>query len=116
MSGGYVYADFIRFGDDGGGELNLSGGTIDLSGYLQFTGGAGNAVTLNMTGGLINIDGWFQAPSEANGADAVTINLDGGTIRCKWFTHADVAYALDIKDGILIIDGDVRDDIIADVN
>jgi hypothetical protein len=116
MSGGYVYADFIRFGDDGGGELNLSGGTIDLSGYLQFTGGAGNAVTLNMTGGLINIDGWFQAPLEANGADAVTINLDGGTIRCKWFTHADVAYALDIKDGILIIDGDVRDDIIADVN
>jgi len=116
MSSGYVYADFVKFGNDGGGELSISGGTIDVGGDLEFTGGAGNPVTLNMSGGSIIVGGEFAAPAQFSGVDAITINLERGTIECGSFTHAGVAYVLDINYGILIIDGDVRDEIIADVN
>ncbi|MHC4863961.1 MAG: lamin tail domain-containing protein [Planctomycetota bacterium] len=116
IGGGSISCDWFRIGDDGGGELNISGGTVDVAGVVDFTGRKGNAITFNMTGGELNVGDALQAPGNAGGAGAVTINLDGGVVTCGAFTHAGVSYSMDITGGRLIVSGDVRDEILADVN
>jgi hypothetical protein len=116
IDGGSISCDWFRIGDDGGGELNMSGGTLNVAGVVDFTARAGNPVTFNMSGGVLNVGDALQAPGNAGGAGVVTIYLDGGTVTCGAFTHAGVAYAMDITEGVLIIAGDVRNDIVADVN
>ncbi|MHC4621317.1 MAG: Calx-beta domain-containing protein [Planctomycetota bacterium] len=102
--------------DDGGGELNMSAGTLDVAGDFSLFARGGKPIACNMTGGSIYVGGTLKAPGHANGADKVTINLNGGTVRCAAFTHTDVPYSMNITDGTLIIAGDVRDQITTDVN
>jgi hypothetical protein len=116
MSGGFVQCPILQWGDEGGGELNMSGGSIYITDNLDLGGLRGSdAITVNMTDGLIQVVGPFLAPANADRDGAVTINLHGGTIDCGAFTHAGVSYSMDIREGTMRIAGDVRAAIEADI-
>ncbi|HUW20239.1 MAG TPA: sialidase family protein, partial [Sedimentisphaerales bacterium] len=117
VSGGSISCSEFKLGDDGGGEINISGGTVTIGGNMTLGGVRGAAdITITMTGGLLDIAGAFQAPPAAGGPGIVTINLDAGIIQCALFSHGEAAYAMDIEQGAFLVAGDVRSDILADVN
>ncbi|MHC4213796.1 MAG: LamG domain-containing protein [Planctomycetota bacterium] len=117
MSGGRLECDSLVFGDNGGGEVNLSDGTIILGDSLDLGGSRGVApITVNVSGGLMRIGGDLQLPGNANRAGVVVVNLDAGVIECGEFVHGSVLdegpsytdeWLLDIEQGMLIIDGNV---------
>jgi hypothetical protein len=122
MSGGRAECETLKWGDYGGGALNMSGGTIIVRQDMSL-GGAGSAelITINMTEGWITVGERFLAPSNANGR--CEINLHGGTIDCNEFVHGTVNNGfsdqwhldLDIAGGEMLIDGDVKAAIDANV-
>jgi hypothetical protein len=88
MGGGYIDCYGIVIGDFGGGELNLSNGTISTEGAVDLGGLRGTAaVTVNMTGGLLRVGGKLRCPGCALRAGAVRINLEGGVIDCNELVH-----------------------------
>jgi hypothetical protein len=112
----------LLWGDDGGGELKLSGGSIIVGDNLDLGGLRGTApITINMTDGSISVGGKLLAPGSANRAGKVRINLYGGVIDCDEFVHGgsdggqdetpeDPTFTddwlLDIEQGTLKIKGD----------
>jgi len=115
MSGGHVSCLNFKIGDNGGGELNLSGGTLIISNYFIFGGDRGSApVTINMTGGYMSVGSKFMIPASAGRAGAVEVNLDAGVIDCTEFLHGSTEggytddWHVDIEEGVLKIRGDVR--------
>ncbi|MHC4864741.1 MAG: LamG domain-containing protein [Planctomycetota bacterium] len=107
MSGGSLsITGRLMWGDDGGGEFNVSGGATVECGELDYTGQSGADWTLNLDGGTITVAGRMRIPEKTNGAGKATVNLDVGTLECGSFQHAEVAYAMDINEGMFIIDGD----------
>jgi len=112
ISGGNVYVEeSVRICDGSGtATMNMSGGDVN-TGELWLPGGNGSA-TLNMTGGFLTVRRAMLAPRDGSGTSI--INLDGGLIRCGELTPAG-AYSMNIEEGILVIDGDVRDAIYADI-
>jgi hypothetical protein len=119
ISGGIVRCGSLKIGDDGSGILEISGETtlVEVRRNLSFVCRHEDAtVTFNMTGGLLTIGEEFSAPGDEDGSDnAVTINLDGGTIECGSFSHAK-RYHLDIDYGELKIKGDVITEIQEDID
>jgi hypothetical protein len=126
MSGGRLeIGDDMSWGDNGGGELNLSGGDIIIGGGLAFGSLRGSTpITLNMSGGSISIAGAWECPSNSMRAGAVSANLDAGVIECNEFVHGSVIegqpsytddWHVDIEEGVLIIGGDVKAAIDANV-
>ena len=78
MDGGSVEASSIWVGNNGDGVLNVSGGTMNISGeplYVSRFGGAGH------------------------------VQLDGGTINTKDFIMSDATASMDLAGGVLIIEG-----------
>jgi hypothetical protein len=112
VNDGDVYVEETLRICDGSGTaaMNMSGGNVN-TGELWLPGGDGVGI-LNMTGGLLTVRGAMLAPRYSNGTSV--INLDGGVISCGVYTPAG-AYSMDIDEGVLIIDGDVRDAINADI-
>ena len=112
ISGGDVYVEwFVQVcGGSGTATMNMSGGDVN-TGELWLPGADGTG-TLNMTGGALAVRGAMLAPRDRSGTSI--INLDGGVIRCGGFSPAG-AYNMNIEEGVLIIDGDVRDAIYADI-
>jgi len=118
MSGGFVSMDseFV-IGDNGGGEINMSGGIIDVNENMDMGGLRGSApITINMTGGYIHIKQQFLLPGSASRAGNIWLNLDGGVIDCNEFLHGGSDqkpgtkdWKMDITEGTLIINGDVVD-------
>ena len=81
MSGGIVNVYSVWVGNNGNGVLNVSGGTMNISGeplYVSRFGGSGH------------------------------IQLDGGTINTDNFMMFDATASMDLAGGVLIIDGDKR--------
>jgi len=116
MSGGSLtIGGRLGWEDDGGGELNMSGGATIECGEFNFSGGGGDPWTLNLNGGTITVLARFRAPEDSAGAGLVTMNLDAGTLECGSFDNGSYAYAMDINEGIFIIDGDQRTAMNADV-
>jgi len=115
IGSGSISCNQFRLGDDGGGEINVSDGFFDVVEDLDLNGRGQNPITLSVTGGLITVGGALKAPGNVAGAGVVNINLNEGTIRCASFTHA-APYYLDVEEGFLVIETDVRDAILADVN
>ena len=109
---GDVYVeDSLRICDGNGtATMNMSGGDVN-TGELWLPGGDGSGI-LNMTGGVLTVRGAMFAPKSIGGT--CTINLDGGLINCRWFAPSG-AYAMDITEGTLIIDGDARTAVYADI-
>ncbi|MHC4500460.1 MAG: hypothetical protein ACYS21_15275, partial [Planctomycetota bacterium] len=125
MNGGYleIGGDFA-IGDNGGGDVNTTGGTIVVRGNFDMGSDRGSApITINMTGGLIVVEQQFFFPGSASRAGNIWLNLDGGVIDCNEFVHGgqgdDPSYTddwrVDIEQGVLIIDGNVVDIIDANV-
>jgi hypothetical protein len=112
MSDGDVYVEeSLRICDGNGtATMNMSGGDVNTN-ELWLPGGDGIGI-LNMTGGLLKVRGAMLAPRDSAGT--CIINLNGGLIKCRWFAPGG-PYAMDIEGGTLVIDGDVRDVINADV-
>ncbi len=142
ISSGYIWTQSLKFGDDGDGRLNMSGGRMDVTGDIKITcrpsdsnvtldlsggdiytsnlwlpsadvGEAQGTASLNTTGGFLSVANEFKAPGQISGK--ARIYLHGGTIECGSFTHASAAYFMDMTEGIMTIAGDVRDQINSDV-
>jgi hypothetical protein len=117
MSGGsFTVGGRLGWEDDGGGVLNMSGGATIQCGNFNFSGGGGDPWTLNLNGGTMTVIGRFRAPEDGAGSGNVFINLDAGTLECGEFNHGGGVYAMDINEGMFIIDGDVKTEMDADVN
>ncbi|MHC4238548.1 MAG: LamG domain-containing protein, partial [Planctomycetota bacterium] len=106
MSGGSLTCSELKMGDEGRCELNMSGlATVTVNGDCDLHGRE-DLITLNMQGGLLKVRGRLQAPGSNSGGGNVTINLDAGTIDCGSFENEDdEEYAMDINEGMMLIDG-----------
>ncbi|HUW18041.1 MAG TPA: SUMF1/EgtB/PvdO family nonheme iron enzyme [Sedimentisphaerales bacterium] len=143
IGSGYVWTQSLKFGDDGNGRLNMTGGIIDITGDLKATcrpldsnvainisagsiyannlllpwaevgSTAQGTASLKMLGGFLSVANEFKAPGQITGKS--NIYLHGGLIECGSFTHAGAAYSMDITEGILTISGDVTAEINNDI-
>ena len=121
MSGGYVDCGDLKWGDRGRGQLNMTGGNIIVRQDMSLGGdSSAEPISINMTGGLITVGERFLAPSDANGSAEIT--LLAGTIDCNEFVHGTESggfseqWHLDIAEGQMIIDGNVKAAIDANVS
>ena len=92
------------------GQLDISGGTISVLedlyvGSKWASSSAGGEGIINITGGTIDVSGALKVPSGAAGTSG-TVNLDAGTIEAGSIAM-DANGLLDIEAGTLIIDGNV---------
>ena len=94
IAGATISCDWFRIGDDGGGQINIIAGTLNIAGKMDFTARQARPILFKMTGGSVNIGGALQAPGHTNGSGAVTIQLDAGTLRCGSFTHEGARYLI----------------------
>ncbi|MHC4499341.1 MAG: Calx-beta domain-containing protein, partial [Planctomycetota bacterium] len=94
--------------------INLSAGTINADSLLLPAQDKGTGI-LNMRGGTFTCRNTLRVPNVEDGIRVGIINLDGGTVETASF-YIDQGGELDVNDGILIIDGDVRDDIVAAID
>ncbi|MHC4587689.1 MAG: Calx-beta domain-containing protein, partial [Planctomycetota bacterium] len=92
--------------------IGLSAGTIDADSLLLPTQDEGTGI-LNMTGGSLICRNTLRVPNTGGGTGI--INLDGGTIETANF-YIDNGGILDVNDGILVINGNVVAEVLADVN
>jgi len=114
----HVICDDLNFlWGAGSGELNMSGGMLDINGDLglgidnDFAAPA--AATINMTGGLVTMGGNFRFPGNDDSTGFCTLNLTGGVIDVgNEFEHETDNWVVNIcGDGVMIINGDVVDEI-----
>jgi hypothetical protein len=96
----------------GVGTVEMSGGSISTDSLLLPSQAAGTGV-LNMTGGSFTCRNALMVPNTYGGTGI--INLDGGTINTANF-YIDEGGTLDITEGVLVIDGNVVDEVITDIN
>jgi hypothetical protein len=110
MSGGTINvgSEYFRLGDDGGGDITISGGSLNVDGQIRWicrentqiitvtggeqwcsdtyeiggsTGGKDSATycLMNMSGGIINAD----EVDVGGGYEDTTLNVDGGLFVCR---------------------------------
>lgn len=117
VTGGAIRCKGIQIGDEGGGEINVSGnGLIDIDGVLNLGGSRGDApLAVNMNGGMIHVGREFRCPSNTGRAGITMVKLNAGSIHCGAFSHAEAAYSMDIEEGLLTINGDVTADVGEDI-
>ncbi|HUT28633.1 MAG TPA: hypothetical protein VMX13_02490 [Sedimentisphaerales bacterium] len=114
---GVVRADGMWLSDTGGGEMNVSGNSlVEFVNNLSFGGNRGEKpMTINMNGGMIRVGRELRCPHNSARAGMAAINLAGGIIDCASFSHADVAYSMDITEGEFRIKGDVTAEMKEDI-
>ncbi|MHC4214021.1 MAG: fibronectin type III domain-containing protein, partial [Planctomycetota bacterium] len=114
----------LLIGDGGNGEVNIKGNTLfEVEENLNMGGSPGDngrtyedkPLAINMYGGILRIGRTLQCPSDEDRAGTASIELKAGTIICKNFTHAEVAYKMNIEEGLFAIEGDVTEDIKKDI-
>ncbi|MHC4500659.1 MAG: InlB B-repeat-containing protein, partial [Planctomycetota bacterium] len=92
--------------------VDMTGGTIE-SNSIWMAREAGGTAIINMTGGHIIVHNEFYVPKSNDGT--AEIYLHGGLIECGQFLHGNPGHAdyrLDIcYDGVLVIDGNLVDEI-----
>ena len=115
---GVIKADGMWLGDAGGGKLNVSGNSlVEFVNNLSFGGNRGTLpMTINMNGGMIRVGRELRSPHDSARAGMAAINLAGGTIDCASFSHAKVAYSMDITEGEFRIKGDVTAEMKEDID
>jgi len=114
---GVVRADAMWLGDAGGGEMNVGGNAlVEFANNLNFGGNRGEKpMIINMNGGMIRVGRELRCPHNSARAGMAAINLAGGTIDCASFSHAEVAYSMDITEGELRVKGDVTAEMKKDI-
>jgi len=114
----------VLIGDGGNGEINMSGNVLfEVEDTVNMGGSPGDnprtyedvPLRITMNGGIFRIGGELRCPSDRDRAGKASVKLTAGTLQCKTFSHADVAYSMDIEEGVFIIAGDVTADIKKDI-
>ena len=115
----------IMIGDGGNGEINLDGNVLlEVDDSVNMGGSAGDnqrsyedkPLRITMNGGIFRIGGTLMCPSNNRGrAGKASIKLTAGSLQCKKFSHADLAYSMDIEEGQFVVSGDVTADIKKDI-
>jgi len=103
ISGGSLSADGAYIGVDnssGHGILNMSGGLFSTGGLQIGWSGIG---TLNMTGGTIELSGNLVIPGQTGTG---SVSLYGGTINASDLRITSASGSMDITVGTLILSGD----------
>jgi hypothetical protein len=103
ISGGSLTADGAYIGVDnssGHGILNISGGLFSTGGLQIGWGGTG---TLNMTGGTIELSGNLVIPGQTGTG---SVSLHGGTINASDLRLTSASGSMDITIGTLVLAGD----------
>jgi hypothetical protein len=113
--------EWLMIGNDASnqpGTFTMNGGTINLgqttagNGHLWIGYSSGSTGTFTMTGGTINAPGRFGLGWQTGVA---TVHLDGGTITAGYFSMISTS-RIDITNGTLIVNGDVKSTIDGYVN
>ncbi|HUT28866.1 MAG TPA: LamG domain-containing protein, partial [Sedimentisphaerales bacterium] len=108
VTGASVTCPRLKIGDNGGGELYIGpGAVVTVNGECSFSGNA--PTTLTVDGGLLDVKVKLEPTTSQ-----VKINLDAGTIHCATLDVED-PYAIDINEGVLIIDGNMVAQIESDI-
>jgi hypothetical protein len=111
-------------GDGGNGLINMKGNVlVEVEESVNMGGSPGDnprtyddkPLRITMDGGIFRIGRTLMCPSDKDRAGTASINLTAGRLECKKFSHADVAYSMDIEEGVFIIAGDVTADIKKDI-
>ncbi|MHC4528374.1 MAG: hypothetical protein ACYTEX_21415 [Planctomycetota bacterium] len=114
----------VLIGDGGNGEINMRGNVLfEVEETVNMGGSPGDnprsyedkPLRISMNGGIFRIGGRLMCPSDKDRAGTASIKLTAGRLECKEFSHADVAYSMDIEEGVFIIAGDVTADIKKDI-
>ena len=114
----------VLIGDGGNGLINLNGNVLfEVEENVDMGGSSGDdsrryedkPLAITMNGGIFRIGGELKCPSNKDRAGTASIKLKAGTLRCKKFSHADVAYSMDIEEGLFVIAGDVTAEIKKDI-
>jgi hypothetical protein len=92
----------IAYGAGNKGTFNVSGGTTACNSLL--TVGRDGVGYMNMTDGTVTVTGTFGLGTQAGSGH---VRLDGGTLSCGSFTMTGGS-SMDITAGRLIVNGDVR--------
>ena len=105
ISGGTVTCPRIKIGDDGGGEINISGsGVLMNTGGSDFAGNAPNIITMD--------GGTYTTLVQLNGGTTITYTLYAGTLECGSYEGGS---PMDIEEGQFIVDGDETTALTAEV-
>ena len=114
----------FMIGDGGNGEVNIKGNTlVEVEENFNMGGSSGDGgrtyedkpLAIRMDGGILRIGRTLMCPSDEDRAGTASIELKAGTIICKNFTHAEVAYKMNIEEGLFIVSGDVTAEINKDI-
>ncbi len=114
----------FMIGDGGNGEFNIKGNTlVEVEENFNMGGSSGDGgrtyedkpLAINMDGGILRIGRTLMCPSDEDRAGTASIELTAGTIICNKFSHAEVAYKMNIEEGLFIVSGDVTADINKDI-
>ena len=96
ISGGTVTCPRIKIGDDGGGELHISGsGVLMNTGDSDFAGNAPNIITMD--------GGTYTTLGKLNGGSQISYTLYAGTMECGEYEGGS---SMDIEEGQFIVGGD----------
>jgi len=113
VDSGHVITNSIRSARDGLGTASIiiNGGIVDVQASMALTevsgtGPSGGAV-LTMNSGVLNVD-----TINTGGNAPVTITLNGGTVNASVLNVSSVV-SLEISEGNLIVNGDIRDQVSA---
>ncbi len=114
----------VLIGDGGNGKINMNGNVLfEVEDTVNMGGSPGDnprryedkPLRITMNGGIFRIGDELRCPSDKDRAGTASIKLMAGRLECKRFSHAEVAYSMDIEEGVFIISGDVTGDIKKDI-
>jgi hypothetical protein len=114
----------VLIGDGGNGEINLTGNVLfEVEDMVNMGGSPGDnprtyddkPLRITMDGGIFRIGRTLMCPSDKDRAGTASIKLAAGRLECKKFRHADVAYSMDIEEGVFIVAGDVTGEMNKDI-
>lgn len=105
----------LGYGASDEGTFNVSGGTTTCNSHMDV--GFKGAGHMTMTGGTVTVNGTFgiSLDSDGLGTSSGDVQLDSGSITCDAFTMKSGG-SLDITNGTLIVKGDVRSTVNGYVN
>ena len=114
----------LLIGDGGNGLINMKGNVlVEVEESVNMGGSPGDnprtyddkPLSIIMDGGIFRIGRTLMCPSDKDRAGTASIKLTAGRLECSKFTHADVAYSMDIEEGVFIVAGDVAADLKKDI-
>lgn len=111
-------------GDGGNGLVNIRGNTlVEVENDFNMGGSSGDGgrtyedkpLRITMDGGTLRIGRTLMCPADEDRDGTASIELTAGVLICKAFTHSEVAYKMNIEEGVFVVEGDVTEEIEKDI-